>query len=375
MFSKGKLGAGACALSMMATLLGAGAATAAPENNEVDTVAPAHTVIITSGKHIWGEGLDVEVTASAPMNMGLHAGLMSPLAQPISALMFGMAARIGIDDHEALLASSVDANGELANQISSLPQFSDVDWNQEKGQLVVDIAKRYVGLPYVWGATGPYAYDCSGLTKTVYAQIGIELPRTSWAQPYSGTRVSAADARPGDLLWWPGHVAIYIGNGRMIGAQNPSVGIVEKAVYGNPMYIRLNGMGSPGSPVVLPENVASVVEAPVEEVVQVDAEPTEEPTTEPSTEPSAEPTKEPKPTKPADPKPSEPAKPADPKPAEPTPTPTPTEPVTEPTEEPTEPVTEEPSEEPSEEPTETASPDPTDDPSEDPDEEDEEDEK
>ncbi|AYD90452.1 peptidoglycan endopeptidase [Actinomyces lilanjuaniae] len=104
---------------------------------------------------------------------------------------------------------------------------------------VVAIAMQYVGTPYVWGGSSPSGFDCSGFTSYVYSQVGISLPRTSGAQGASGYAVSAAEAQPGDLLYWPGHVAIYAGDGMLIEAANPGTGVVYRQIWGSPTYIRL----------------------------------------------------------------------------------------------------------------------------------------
>lgn len=84
---------------------------------------------------------------------------------------------------------------------------------------VVAIAKRYLGARYVWGASGPNTFDCSGFTSYVYRQVGVSLPRTSREQIHAGQRVSRGDLQPGDLVFFGSpihHVGIYIGGGMMI---------------------------------------------------------------------------------------------------------------------------------------------------------------
>ena len=86
---------------------------------------------------------------------------------------------------------------------------------------VVNIAKRYLGARYVWGAAGPNTFDCSGFTMFVYRQVGVSLPHSSRAQIGSGQRVSRADLQPGDLVFFRnpiGHVGLYVGGGQMIHA-------------------------------------------------------------------------------------------------------------------------------------------------------------
>ena len=116
------------------------------------------------------------------------------------------------------------------------------------GEAVVDAAKKYLGLPYVWGGTDPTkGMDCSGLVQTVYKQFGIQLPRLSADQARSGQPVaSLAEAKPGDLIAWDNssrnsgadHIAIYVGGGKMIEAPHTGANIRLVDVPSTPDYIR-----------------------------------------------------------------------------------------------------------------------------------------
>ncbi|MEV5382293.1 NlpC/P60 family protein [Streptomyces sp. NPDC052721] len=89
----------------------------------------------------------------------------------------------------------------------------------------VAYAYSKLGSPYVWGATGPNAFDCSGLVQAAYRSAGISLPRTTYAQINAGRRVSRSELQPGDLVFFYSgisHVGIYVGDGQMIHAPNPS---------------------------------------------------------------------------------------------------------------------------------------------------------
>ena len=96
------------------------------------------------------------------------------------------------------------------------------------GNGIVDFAYQYLGAPYVWGATGPTSFDCSGFTSYVYANAaGIDITRTTYSQMGVGTPVSYSELQPGDLVFTYGgdHVGIYVGGGQYVHAPMPGQGV------------------------------------------------------------------------------------------------------------------------------------------------------
>lgn len=111
--------------------------------------------------------------------------------------------------------------------------------NASKGQALVATAKKYLGVPYVWGGTSPKGFDCSGLMQYVCRQNGISLPRVAASQRNVGKYVSRANLQPGDLVFFGKggritHVGMYVGNGNMIHA--PQTGDVVKIASINSSY-------------------------------------------------------------------------------------------------------------------------------------------
>ncbi|NCB64287.1 MAG: peptidoglycan endopeptidase, partial [Clostridia bacterium] len=122
----------------------------------------------------------------------------------------------------------------LTAELAAAPAVSSV------GEQVVATAKQYIGKPYVYGASGPSSFDCSGFTSYVYKQMGISLNRTATAQLQNGTSVASKDQLvPGDLVFFKrntskpvSHVGIYIGDGNFIHASTNDYEVRIDSLYG-----------------------------------------------------------------------------------------------------------------------------------------------
>ncbi|KAF4406482.1 MULTISPECIES: C40 family peptidase [Streptomyces] len=112
----------------------------------------------------------------------------------------------------------------------------DVPESQRAGAALA-AAQAKIGAPYVWGATGPSSFDCSGLTSWAYAQAGVSLDRTSQAQANNGTRIGQSALKPGDLVFFYGdlhHVGLYAGNGQILHAPKPGANVRYESINNMP---------------------------------------------------------------------------------------------------------------------------------------------
>jgi cell wall-associated NlpC family hydrolase len=181
--------------------------------------------------------------------------LLAPARGAGSAAAFATALRTGGAPAAGgpLFGDSASVQGLLLGEAPSLGDAGAPTTGTTTGADVVAEARRYLGVPYVWGGTDPAkGLDCSGLVQLVYRNLGYELPRVSYQQATAGRAVTGglAQAQPGDILAFNSpvnHVGIYIGGGKMIEAPRTGLDVRVIDVYETPTAIRR----------VLPESAAA----------------------------------------------------------------------------------------------------------------------
>ncbi|MHC3468312.1 C40 family peptidase [Streptomyces sp. 7R007] len=145
-------------------------------------------------------------------------GKLDEARRLLSRLSAAERARLGEGTGRASRSSATGRDGLQA------PGTATAEAPNSRAAAAISYAYAKLGSPYVWGATGPNAFDCSGLVQAAYRSAGVSLPRTTYAQIDAGRRVSRSELRPGDLVFFYSgisHVGLYIGNGQMIHAPNP----------------------------------------------------------------------------------------------------------------------------------------------------------
>ncbi|AZM90684.1 C40 family peptidase [Streptomyces sp. W1SF4] len=133
-------------------------------------------------------------------------------------------ARLTAEERAAYEAQSGTAASVGADPVSAPHTAPPAAAGSSRAARAVAFAYGAIGRPYVWGATGPGSYDCSGLTQAAWRAAGVSLPRTTYTQINAGRRVSRDQLAPGDLVFFYSgvtHVGMYVGNGQMIHAPRP----------------------------------------------------------------------------------------------------------------------------------------------------------
>ena len=151
---------------------------------------------------------------------------------------------ISVDDSVGYISQDYVTLAQALPTAKTIEQVKYGDGVSDVRASVVSYALQFVGNRYVWGGTSlEKGIDCSGFTMRILGKYGISLPHSSKAQPSYGTKISASEAKPGDLFFYGSgrsisHVAIYIGNGQIVHASNKRDGIkVSNAYYRNPICV------------------------------------------------------------------------------------------------------------------------------------------
>lgn len=151
---------------------------------------------------------------------------------------------ISVDDSVGYISQDYVTLAQALPTAKTIEQVKYGDGVSDVRASVVSYALQFVGNRYVWGGTSlENGIDCSGFTMRILGKYGVSLPHSSKAQPSCGTKISASDAKPGDLFFYGSgrsisHVAIYIGNGQIVHASNKRDGIkVSNAYYRNPICV------------------------------------------------------------------------------------------------------------------------------------------
>lgn len=151
---------------------------------------------------------------------------------------------ISVDDSVGYISKDYVTVAQALPTAKTIEQVKYGDGVSDVRASVVSYALQFVGNRYVWGGTSlEKGVDCSGFTMRILGKYGISLPHSSKAQPSYGTKISASEAKPGDLFFYGSgrsisHVAIYIGNGQIVHASNKRDGIkVSNAFYRNPICV------------------------------------------------------------------------------------------------------------------------------------------
>lgn len=150
-----------------------------------------------------------------------------------------------VGEHEVVV-NAKDSKGNISNKsftivVEERKYYAPIYWNAPSsahGGSAVGVAYSLLGAPYIGGANGPYGFDCSGFVQYVYSTVGVGVSRSTWTQMYDGVGVSYENAEPGDIIVWgyygggATHSTLYVGNGQMIHAANPSTGVIMSSVDG-----------------------------------------------------------------------------------------------------------------------------------------------
>ncbi|WP_328434123.1 C40 family peptidase [Streptomyces sp. NBC_00425] len=179
-----------------------------------------------------GESSNAGPSGTEPVGMG-PVGMGPSGTGPVGTASPATAPSATAASATAASATAASAGTASAGTAPSPGSAADASY-AVKAEKALAFARAQIGKPYVWGATGPGSYDCSGLAQAAWKAAGVTLPRSTRDQANAGVTVPLADARPGDLVFFyddVSHVGVYIGNGMMIHSPKPGTYVREESVF------------------------------------------------------------------------------------------------------------------------------------------------
>lgn len=143
---------------------------------------------------------------------------------------------------EAKAAAAMEAYGASYTGPSASDYLANPPYPNFSLAKVFSVAEQYIGVPYVYGGDSPAGFDCSGYVSFVYAQFGISMPHSATAISSMGTRISLADAQPGDVIAMGSHVGFYAGNGNILDAPDVGRNISIRPLWTNDFWVERFGI-------------------------------------------------------------------------------------------------------------------------------------
>ena len=209
-------------------------------NNDVTATTPvqANTAANTNVQ-------ETAAVQTAPVASAAQQTSTNNYSAPAQTTNTAAPAQTQTTQQQARPAQTQQASSQAATTTqNNTQQQTATQSNSSVAQTVVSAAQSQIGKPYVWGATGPNAYDCSGLVQYAYSQAGKNVGRTTYQQAGAGQHISVSQAQAGDILMWGDyHDAIYVGNNQYVHAPQPGQNVTQASIssYFMPDYaIRVN---------------------------------------------------------------------------------------------------------------------------------------
>lgn len=216
-------------------------------------VATANTVNNTTAHHVQAATKTAKINVATPVMTSYYNGkatgktlkagssykVTSQAIDPSGNQWYKVGTNQWIEAKNVTLTTKKTTKKKTTTK-KTVSQAATATTTTSAAKKVISLAKKQVGKPYVYGASGPSSFDCSGLTSYVYSNaVGKNIGRTTYVQLNAGKRVSVSNLKPGDLVFWGNyHVGIYLGNNQYIHAPQPGQNVTTATIssYFYPSY-------------------------------------------------------------------------------------------------------------------------------------------